>query len=198
MIECRSICHVCFRVQDAIIVVGGETWGHGGKRQPLKTCEMLKLRSNRWTQIEPLNCERVSPAAASYNDTMYVFGGCGGTVSDSVEQYDTVAKRWTMLTVHMSVPRHALAAECVGGCFYLLGGLTASALEAARDDFHASNSTPLAECFNPREHQIFKVSPLSAPRYYSCAARISIPSRMLIYFKENCVILRRHHYSSVS
>ena len=68
-------------------------------------------------------------AAATHADTVYVFGGRDKAKLNSdwscvaeVEQYNWHANKWTVLQAPLALPRCDLAAACVNGCVYVLGG----------------------------------------------------------------------------
>lgn len=98
---------------------------------------MFSLAEFRWTAIAALNTARCSAAAACYQDAVFVFGGVGvgHCYLDDAEQYDATADTWTVLHTRLAFEREELAAACVGGSVFLLGGSSWRTRENAAERF---------------------------------------------------------------
>ena len=71
----------------------------------------------------------MSHAVATHADTVYVFGGrdkadlkSNWSCVAEVEQYNWHENRWTVLQARLARPRCDLAAACVSGNVYVIGG----------------------------------------------------------------------------
>ncbi len=131
---------------------------------------MYDSKLNQWSLIAPLNKVRNAAAAATYDNTVYVFGGMGVDYHyhDDVEEYNRRSDKWTLLDLHMSVARNSLAAATVGNTVYLLGG------------FNKNNEeTDVVECFDFATKKFTKRKPLPSARYDVAAVGVRVSSSAL-------------------
>ena len=97
-----------------IFVLGGrQPEDEGPLFKNLGTNEMYDPAIDRWISLEPLPTNRSGLAAASVNDSIYVFGGESTEKTfDNNERYDPKSQIWT-LESPMLTPRHGLAAVAI-------------------------------------------------------------------------------------
>ena len=96
-------------------------------------------------------------AAAAHAHTVYVFGGRDkhSVQSDfscvaEVEQYNWHANKWTVLQAPLALPRFELAAACVNGRIYVLGGR----IDKDR------KVLDVVECLDTQTGQVYAAAPL--------------------------------------
>jgi N-acetylneuraminic acid mutarotase len=126
--------------------------GHDRGSKYSKSCELYNKLTGRWTSIVSLLKPRAFAAAASHNKTVFVFGGRNShTDHDDAEQYDAVGNTWTVLPARLSRARRELAAACVDGQIYLLGGCKGKEQQSdwlsvcERFDVSTGEITPIAD-----------------------------------------------------
>ncbi len=129
---------------------------------------MYDSKLNQWSLIAPLNKLRFGAAAATYDKTVYVFGGSEGYTNyhDDVEEYNRRSDKWTLLDLHMSVARNSLAAATVGNTVYLLGGWN-------------GERTDVVECFDFATKKFTKRKPLPSARCFVAAVGVRVSSSAL-------------------
>jgi hypothetical protein len=89
----------------------------------LATCEAYDESEQKWLPICALNKKRYYAGAAAHDGTVYVLGGRFRDIArDSVEQYDAIADKWTIMEMRMSLGRYNHAVAFVNGRTYVLGG----------------------------------------------------------------------------
>ena len=125
--------------------------------------------------IAPLNKKREGAAAATIDNTVYVFGGDDGSnkLKDG-EEYDRRTDKWTLLDQYMSVARNHLAAATVGNAVYLLGGWPSD-----------SDYTDLMECYDCVTNKFTSRKPLPSARKYIAAVGIRVSSAALARLKSS-------------
>lgn len=119
-----------------------------------------------WSFIAPMSGSRVSLAAASAPDGLYVLGGdptqgCGGfcDLTDGVERYSAATDSWTTLApMHMARAWHA-ATTGLDGQVYAIGGISP-------DCDCVTNS---AEVYSPATDSWRFIAPLPVPRMMAAA-----------------------------
>ena len=118
--------------------------------------------------IAPLNKKRYAAAAATIDNTVYVFGGAvGSNRHKDGEEYDRRTDKWTLLDQHMSVARCDLAAATVGNAVYLLGGWS--------DSFF----TDVVECYDCVTKKFTSRKPLPSARRDLAAVGVRVSSATL-------------------
>lgn len=72
--------------------------------------------SNRWIEVEPLNRGRVNGVGLIFKRDIYVMGGLGkrGKIEKSVEKYNSVENRWTLLNFKMPFAIHSTTITGMG------------------------------------------------------------------------------------
>jgi hypothetical protein len=120
--------------------------------------------------IAPLNKKRSGAAAATIDNTVYVFGGYDGSnyLKDG-EEYDRRTDKWTLLDQHMSVARSWLAAATVGNAVYLLGG------EPSASPWF----TDVVECYDCVTNKFTSRKPLPSARERLAAVGVRVSSAAL-------------------
>ena len=118
--------------------------------------------------IAPLNKKRSGAAAATIDNTVYVFGGSDGSnyLKDG-EEYNRRTDKWTLLDQHMSVARNWLAAATVGNAVYLLGG------------WSDSGYTDVVECYDCVTNKFTSRKPLPSARQWLAAVGVRVSSAAL-------------------
>lgn len=108
-------------VDNKIYVTGGRIAGFS----PLVNVnvnERYDIETDKWTQIESMPSKRSGIAAATINNSFFVFGGEEFIRTfDNNEKYDTENGKWTSLE-SMPTSRHGLAAVSVGNRIFVIGG----------------------------------------------------------------------------
>ena len=95
--------------------------------EPLSSCESLDVdgATLRWSTCASLNDARAFAAVASSEKGVFVFGGTTATnavCSDTAEQLDVAATKWTVLRGRMKTARNAFGAAVSTGRVFLVGG----------------------------------------------------------------------------
>jgi hypothetical protein len=117
--------------------------------------------------IAPLNKKRYGAAAATIDNTVYVFGGRDGSNAfKDGEEYDRRTDKWTLLDQHMSVARNWLAAATVGNAVYLLGG-------------EPSLYAGVVECYDCVTNKLTSRKPLPSTRHELAAVGVRVSSAAL-------------------
>ena len=108
-----------------IYVVGGRTAANSSMIN-LNVNEMYDPQKDAWTSLPSMPSKRSGIAAASVNDTIYVFGGedAGGAnpkTYNNNDKYNALTGSWLS---EESIPtsRHGLAAVSIGDKIFVLGG----------------------------------------------------------------------------
>ena len=119
--------------------------------------------------IAPLNKKRNAAAAATIDNTVYVFGGYDGSneLKDG-EEYDRRTDKWTLLDQHMSVARCLLAAATVGNAVYLLGGCPSDPAY-----------TDVVDCYDCVTKKFTSRKPLPSARRWLAAVGVRVSSAAL-------------------
>lgn len=124
-------------------------------------CEKFDVQLNQWSPIASLNIPRREAAGAAHLNSVFVFGGNSGRkFLDSVEMYDVLTDKWTLLEAQLSVARDHLAAACVDNCVYLFGG---------KNPVKINETSKITECFDFTTLQFTQVPSLHI-RLHSLAA----------------------------
>ena len=112
-------------------------------------------------------------AAATHADTVYVFGGRDKAKLKSdrscvaeVEQYNWHANKWTVLQARLALPRFELAAACVNGRIYVLGGRIDKEVTAL----------DVVECLDTQTGQMYAAAPLPIPNRAMAALSVTVVS----------------------
>jgi N-acetylneuraminic acid mutarotase len=101
-----------------LYVVGGRK---GSLDTNLGTNEVYDPTSDSWTKLEPMPTPRGGLAAASFNGTIFVFGGESnfGTFEEN-EQY--IPEKGWITQPPMKTARHGLGAATINEKIYVIGG----------------------------------------------------------------------------
>ena len=134
----------------------------------LSSCELYDSKLMQSSLIAPLNKKRSGAAAATIDNTVYVFGGYDGSYHGDGEEYDRRTDKWTLLDQHMSVARCDLAAATVGNAVYLLGG-----------DLSFMNYTDVVECYDCVTNKFTSRKPLPSARKFIAAVGVRVSSAAL-------------------
>jgi N-acetylneuraminic acid mutarotase len=133
-------------VDNKIYVTGGRIAG-SSPLVNVNVNEMYDIETDKWKQIESMPSKRSGIAAATINNSFFVFGGEDITRTfGNNEKYETENGKWTSLE-SMPTSRHGLAAVSVGNRIFVIGGgpepgLSVSDVNEIYDDsIPNSNST---------------------------------------------------------
>jgi N-acetylneuraminic acid mutarotase len=108
-------------VDNKIYVVGGRIAG-SSQLVNVNVNEMYDTEKDKWTQIESMPSKRSGIAAATINNSFFVFGGEDLTRTfGNNEKYDIGNGKWTSLE-SMPTSRHGLAAISIGNKLFVIGG----------------------------------------------------------------------------
>jgi N-acetylneuraminic acid mutarotase len=108
-------------VDNKIYVVGGRIAG-SSPLVNVNVNEMYDTEKDKWTQIESMPSKRSGIAAATINNSFFVFGGEDLTRTfGNNEKYDIGNGKWTSLE-SMPTSRHGLAAVSIGNKLFVIGG----------------------------------------------------------------------------
>lgn len=108
-------------VNDRIYVVGGRTAG-SSPLVNVNVNEMYDTKADTWRALEPMPSKRSGIAAASGNNSFFVFGGEDlSRTYDNNEKYNTVEGKW-ISEEPMPTSRHGLAAVSVDDRIFVIGG----------------------------------------------------------------------------
>jgi hypothetical protein len=126
----------------------------------------VKLES-KWQQIQQMQAKRYQPAAAAFEDKIYVFGG---SQTNSVEIYDIKSNSWSFGPPMSLKNEEATAVRC-GDLIYLIGGHTMSHPDGPYLD--------RMECFNTKTKEFKKLSSMHSPR--GLAGAICIENLIFVF-----------------
>ena len=108
-------------VDNKIYVTGGRIAG-SSPLVNVNVNEMYDTKKDKWTQIESMPSKRSGIAAATINNSFFVFGGEDPTRTfGNNEKYDIENGKWTSLE-SMPTSRHGLAAVSIGNKIFVIGG----------------------------------------------------------------------------
>jgi N-acetylneuraminic acid mutarotase len=112
-------------VEGKIYVMGGRTFANSSMIN-LNTNEMYNPEKNEWIVLEPMPSKRSGLAAASYNDSIFLFGGedAGGMNPKTYgnnEVFSPATGFWTSKQ-SLPTPRHGLSATTVDSKIFVIGG----------------------------------------------------------------------------
>ena len=88
--------HSAVNLGDFVYVIGGEVRG-----QASKLCERFDIIQKHWQDIGDLNTPRLRHSACVYRGRIFVAGGCG---VETLEVYNTVSNKFSVLRTVLSVP----------------------------------------------------------------------------------------------
>ena len=99
--------HAIAKYDNKVYVMGG----HNRTDKYLDTCEVFDLDNRQWKPIDSLNeKKRECTAVAMPSGTIYLFGGYSNYVElNSIERYEILKDKWTMLDVKLHVSIHVLS-----------------------------------------------------------------------------------------
>jgi N-acetylneuraminic acid mutarotase len=131
-------------VDGKIYVFGGRTVANSSLAN-LNNNEMYNPQKDEWMLLEPMPSKRSGIAAATYNDTIFVFGGedAGGfnpKTYGNNENFNPATGLWTSKE-SLPTPRHGLSATTVNDQIFVIGGGPEAGLSV-------SNAN---EVYNPNE-----------------------------------------------
>jgi N-acetylneuraminic acid mutarotase len=131
-------------VDGKIYVFGGRTVANSSLAN-LNNNEMYNPQKVEWMLLEPMPSKRSGIAAATYNDTIFVFGGedAGGVNPKTYgnnENFNPATGLWTSKE-SLPTPRHGLSATTVNDQIFVIGGGPEAGLSV-------SNAN---EVYNPNE-----------------------------------------------
>ncbi|XP_028906620.1 kelch-like protein 3 isoform X3 [Ornithorhynchus anatinus] len=90
-------------VEGKLYAVGGYD---GASRQCLSTVEQYSPATNEWTYVADMSTRRSGAGVCAVNGLLYVVGGDDGSCNlASVEYYNPVIDKWTLLPTNMSTGR---------------------------------------------------------------------------------------------
>lgn len=113
------------------------------------------LFSDVWTFVQPMSERRLSAAAVSLNDQIFIFGGCDGqNVLSSCEVYDTKRDRWQQIPP-MKVSRMKHSAAVHAGRVYIIGGVSEREGPGLKS----------VECYIPEENRWTRVPDMPSGRF---------------------------------
>jgi N-acetylneuraminic acid mutarotase len=108
-------------VDNKIYVVGGRIAG-SSPLVNVNVNEIYDTEKDKWTQIESMPSKRSGIAAATINNSFFIFGGEDLTRTfGNNEKYDIKNGKWTSLE-SMPTSRHGLAAISIGNKIFVIGG----------------------------------------------------------------------------
>jgi N-acetylneuraminic acid mutarotase len=108
-------------IDGELYVIGGRI---SGSLDNVDVNEMYDPIQDRWviSNLEPMPSKRSGIAAASINNSIYVFGGEEPFKTfNNNERYDVKSNKWTT-ELPMPTARHGLAAVAIGDKIYVIGG----------------------------------------------------------------------------
>lgn len=82
--------HSQISLADHVYIIGGTN------KSTLKSVERLNLIDFKWKKIGKMNIARSNPACCSHNNKLYIIGG---EETKSVEQFNTISKKFTLLSL---------------------------------------------------------------------------------------------------
>ncbi len=141
-----------------------------GRCDPIANCERFSFKERKWELVPEKMPVPVSGAAAvSIGQCLYVIGGRGrrtkweSEVKDVIQCYDTVDRRWMVLTPMSEARESASAVALPSGRILITGGWSADL------SFHG-NETILSTCelYNPGTDSWRFVAPMNKPRDGHC------------------------------
>lgn len=88
--------HSAVNLGDFVYVIGGQVRG-----QASKFCERFDIVQKQWQDIGDLNSPRFRHSACVYRGRIFVAGGCN---NDTLEVYNTVSNKFSVLRTILSVP----------------------------------------------------------------------------------------------
>ncbi|MBV9146908.1 MAG: hypothetical protein JO065_13400, partial [Acidobacteria bacterium] len=117
------------------VAVNGKLYAIGGRSGSgaLDVVEVYDPDSNSWTSsttfagLAPLPTAREGAAAAVVNGKIYVIGGAGSSIFNTVEVYDAVLNTWNAVAA-MPSENFYFSADAVDGKIYVFGEGTNAAL----------------------------------------------------------------------
>ena len=119
-----------------------------------------------WTFVQPMNVGRQFAAAVSFNDNIFIFGGCDGhNALSSCEVYNTKLDRWQHISpMHCSRMKHSAVVHA--GKVYVIGGVTGN---------RAGPVLKSVECYIPEENRWTDVPDMQSARFdhQCCVANVS-------------------------
>jgi N-acetylneuraminic acid mutarotase len=88
----------------------------------LDAMDVYDPAADKWSTLESMPSQRGGLAAATINETIYVFGGerPDGTFNNN-EKYDPSTNKWTS-SIPMPTGRHGLSAVTINDKIYVVGG----------------------------------------------------------------------------
>ena len=112
-------------IDGKIYVIGGRSVANSSMIN-LNVNEMYVPQKDAWLSLEPMPSKRSGIAAASMNNTIFVFGGEDADGKDPMthhnnEKYDPVTDLWTS-EEPMPTARHGLTATSVSDKIFVIGG----------------------------------------------------------------------------
>jgi len=116
---------------DNLYILGG--YVKGASHQVPSLLTNSPSSSRRWTEMPSMTTARSHHCAAAIGDKIYAVGGVAHNTStppdiiaqyelDTVEVFDTSAKKWTTLEKRMTRPRADFGLTAVNGMLYAVGG----------------------------------------------------------------------------
>jgi len=109
-----------------------------------------------WTFVQPMNEGRQFAAAVSFNEDIFIFGGCDGhNALRSCEVYHTKLNRWQHISpMHCSRMKHSAVLHA--GKVFVIGGLTGN---------RAGPVLKSVECYIPEENRWTEVPDMQSGRF---------------------------------
>lgn len=85
----------------SLVSAGGRIFAIGGKinaSEHLKSVECFDPYKKKWEFIAPMNQKRSGHSVVVHKDRLFAIGGLKGvSVNDSIEYYDPIIDRWTVV-----------------------------------------------------------------------------------------------------
>ncbi len=149
--------------QGFIYVAGGGNGNHGKNllNRVIRAKVMTDGQLGPWAEQAAMSLPRRCAKLLVHENSLYTFGGFGGTLLDTVEKsdfgQDNNLSSWTLETNKLTTPRYVNSLQKVGSVAYLMGGHHPERGEGLRSvEFAHLNSKQLTWK---------KSSPMLTPRY---------------------------------
>ncbi|MBL0386238.1 hypothetical protein JJB07_06175 [Tumebacillus sp. ITR2] len=123
-------------VNNVLYVSGGNT----GNASTVSMHYGLDLATNMWTSKATIPISVFSGATCTFNNKIYVFGGCNyGANAGNTQIYDPVTNTWSS-GANMSISRFGAWAQVINGLIYVLGGIV---------NYSSPSYVNVLECYDP-------------------------------------------------
>ena len=131
----------------------GSTSSTSSNLNPFINNECYNTVTDTWTSETDMLATRHRHCCVTYNDKLYVIGGCIGsntTAVDYIDEYNLVTKTWTIIGA-MAIKRHSFVAQVFNNSLYTTGGLSNGEVVTKYNFLTGENETLSTISEEPRE-----------------------------------------------